>query len=164
MADEENTEPAEAKSSLVPMIGAAVVALAIGLGVGFVMFSPGDEAAGESSAEAEAVVPAETPEAYKARLLQLEPIVANIEGDGYTRLLKMTVVLECESADVRGEAEGRMAQIRDSTLTLVSSRRLVDLIDFEGKALLKEDLRDRANQILTTGKVDTVLLTEFVVQ
>jgi flagellar FliL protein len=147
-----------------PVLIAGVAALVIGLGAGFVIFSPGEDSAVEETGEEEAAVPAETADEYKARLLQLEPIVANIEGDGYTRLLKMTVVLECESADARGEAEGRMAQIRDSTLTLVSSRRLVDLIDFDGKALLKDDLRDRVNQILTAGRVESVLLTEFVVQ
>ncbi len=166
MADEEKTEEeAGGKSSMMPMLLAGVVALVIGLGAGFVLFSPGEEAAPEAGSDAEAAaIPAETPDEYKARLLELEPVVANIEGDGYTRLLKMKVVLECESAEVRGEAEGRMAQIRDSTLTLVSSRRLVDLIDFEGKALLKDDLRDRVNQILTMGRVESVLLTEFVVQ
>lgn len=172
MADEETEEGGgKAKSPMLMILIAALLALGIGLGVGFVLFKPADApppAEGEEVAES-AEAPAEeekdeTVADFQSRTLNLDPVIVNIQGDGYTRLLKMTIALECESGEVRDEAEGRMAQIRDSTLTLVSSKRLVDLTDFEGKVLLKEEIRNRVDQLLTTGQVKSVLLTEFVVQ
>ena len=91
-------------------------------------------------------------------------MIVNISGDGYARLLKVKVELECESPEVKAEAEARVPQIRDGILTLVSSKRLSEVTSFEGKALLKQDLQDRFNQMLTSGRVESVLLTEFVVQ
>ena len=55
-------------------------------------------------------------------------------------------------------------EIRDGILTLVSSKQLADVTGFEGKALLKDDLRDRVNALLDDGEVKSVLFTEFVVQ
>ena len=46
----------------------------------------------------------------------------------------------------------------------MSSKRLSDLEGFEGKALLKDDLRERVNSVLPSGEVQSVLFTEFVVQ
>jgi flagellar basal body-associated protein FliL len=47
---------------------------------------------------------------------------------------------------------------------LLSSKQLSDITDFEGKALLKEDILERVNDLLETGDVKSVLFTEFVVQ
>ena len=152
----------------------ALVATGAGLGGGFVLFesspepgaaeaeptaspSPGEEPTAQAEGQ-------DTPDNYLQRLLQIEPIVANIEGDGYTRLLKIKVAFECDSPAARDEAELRLPQIQDAVLTLVSSKRLADVVGFEGKALLKDDLRDRVNHFLTGGRVRSVLITEFVVQ
>ena len=50
------------------------------------------------------------------------------------------------------------------TILLLASKRLSELSDFEGKALLKEDLRERVGGLLEFGTVDSVMFTEFVVQ
>ena len=60
--------------------------------------------------------------------------------------------------------EERVTQVRDSAILLLSSKRLSDVSDFEGKALLKDDLQDRVNSLLEIGRVESVLFTEFVVQ
>ena len=62
------------------------------------------------------------------------------------------------------EIEARVAQVRDTTILLLSSKRLSDITDFEGKALLKDDLRERVNALLDQGQVRSVMFTEFVVQ
>ena len=58
----------------------------------------------------------------------------------------------------------RLPQVRDATILLLSSKRLADISDYEGKTLLKDDLRARINATLETGKIEAVLFTEFVVQ
>jgi flagellar basal body-associated protein FliL len=69
-----------------------------------------------------------------------------------------------DSLSAREEIEARVSQVRDSTILLLSSKRLSDITDFEGKALLKDDLRERVNALLDQGQVRSVMFTEFVVQ
>lgn len=167
METAENGDPPARGGSFLLVLITAVLCLALGAGGAFFFLRgdpetlPPDEAEAVESTEEAGGDPAEE---FSQRLLSLEPMIVNITGDGYARLLKIRVELECESPEVRQEAEARVAQIHDGILTLVSSKRLSEVTAFEGKALLKEELQSRFNQLLTTGRVDAVLLTEFVVQ
>ena len=179
MANAETAEPPAKGGSMGLVLITAVLCLALGGGGAFFFLSKDEPAAAEATQEtgaegaegaeggegAEGAQSAEdASEEFRERLLSLDPMIINITGDGYARLLKVRVELECESAEVREEAEARIPQIRDGILTLVSSKRLTEVTAFEGKALLKEELQHRFNQMLTTGRVESVLLTEFVVQ
>lgn len=167
MADETTEAPKKGKP--IGLILGLLVGAAAGAGGGFVAFQQTAPPAAPPE-QTEAVDPeAETAAASRAaefqeRLLTLDPVIVNIAGDGYARLLKVKVELVCESPAVREEAEARLPQIRDGILTLVSSKQLADVTGFEGKALLKDDLRDRINQLLEVGTIESVLFTEFVVQ
>ena len=165
----------QAKTPVLLILVVAVVAMAGGAGGAYFVASrlpvPAPAAAGDAggSGEPAAAAGGEAGEAdpaaeFQQRLLSLDPMVVNITGDGYSRLLKIRVELECDSEATRDEAEARIPQLRDSIVTLVSSKRLADVTGFDGKALLKEDLRVRMNQLLSSGRVDSVLFTEFVVQ
>ena len=98
------------------------------------------------------------------RVLALDPFVVNITGHDYARYLKVKVELEAESPTVRDELEQRLPQVRDGVIVLLSSRRLADVTDFEGKVLLKEAILERVNGMLESGNVRQVMFTEFVVQ
>jgi flagellar basal body-associated protein FliL len=107
----------------------------------------------------------ETPdETSKGPIWKLEPVVTNLVTDGAPVLLKMTIELGFGSESARDAAMEHGSVVRDSVLTLVSSRRVADLTSFEGKVLLKEDLRLRINHVLDGPRVESVLLTEFLVQ
>ena len=145
---------------LAGLFGAAGTVAVQKMGVG--QPPPAAPVAGEEAAGA---VPAgETPEDFQARLLSLEPVVANVAGTGLGRFLKVKVEVETDSVATRDELNLRMPQVKDALITLMSSKRIADVSDFEGKVLLKEDLRDRLNELLSQGSVKSVLLTEFVVQ
>ncbi len=168
MAEEEkDAKPPKKPIGLI--LGVALLAMGAGAGASFFLVNKigvqeleaGAEEGGEATPEEGA---SDVASDFQERLLVLDPIVVNITGDGYSRLLKLTVQIECESTAVRDEAEIRIPQIRDGIVSLASSKRLADVTDFEGKALLKEELRDRVSQLLTTGNVRSVLFTDFVVQ
>lgn len=176
---EKGEAPAGGRRSMGVILVTGLLAFGIGAAGAFFgakhLLAPGAapeaEAASEHGEEAEAAHGTEESAGgqgaageFQERLLSLEPMVLNVSGDGYGRLLKLRVQFECESKAVREEAEARIPQIQDSIVTLVSSKRLSDVTSFEGKALLKEDLLSRVNQLLSSGKVRSVLLTEFVVQ
>jgi len=121
-------------------------------------------AATESTASGPPPASTASAEDLQARLISFEPIVVNIAGSGGGRFLKVTVAVVADSVAAHEELGMRMPQVKDAMITLMSSKRVVDVADFEGKVLLKEDLRDRIDAILTQGSVESVLLTEFVVQ
>lgn len=88
----------------------------------------------------------------------------NVTGDGYSRYLKIKVELEADSPELKTEIDARLPQVRDAVVVLLSSNKLSDITDFEGKALLKQDIFERVNDVLETGELKSVLFTEFVVQ
>jgi flagellar FliL protein len=183
-AEGQEAAPSGGRKPLLLVVAAALVAALAGAGGTWFLVRPDAEAAvtAEEAPEAAAHEPAsghgEKAEAesehgatpatdsapYQDRVFPLEPFVVNITGHEYARYLKLKIELEAESPAVRTELEGRLPQLRDAVILLLSSKRLSDITDFEGKALLKQDLLERINGLLQDGKVRDVLFTEFVVQ
>lgn len=164
MAEENEVVAEEAPKSkgglLTIIIG---VLLGAGLGGGGVFFGLSQGMAAGSGAAVEAETDVETA-GFDERVLSLDPFVVNVSGEAYPRYVKLQLALEFDTLEAKAECEKRIAQIRDLTILLLSSKRLGDIDGFEGKSLLKDDLRERVNAVLTEGKVESVLFTEFVIQ
>ena len=159
------------KNGIVMIAAAAIVSL--GLGAGGAFFFAGSHAPppaapvvseAEAAEAAKAASQKQASDSYKERLYALEPLVVNVTGDGYNRFLKLRVELEASDVELKSEIEARLPQVRDALIVLLSSKQLSNITDFEGKALLKEDILERVNDLLETGEVKSVLFTEFVVQ
>ncbi len=170
MAEEENEEATEeggeesggGKSPILLIAIVALVSLAIGGGGAYFLFGGKQAPAGAEAAEEEVVE--ETEAEFGERVFALEPFVVNVSGESYPRYLKLTVAFEMSSPEAKVEIEQRVTQVRDSAILLLSSKRLSDVSDFEGKALLKDDIQDRVNSFLDVGRVESVLFTDFVIQ
>jgi len=160
------------KGGILPIAAAALVSLGIGAGGAFFFAGSKGGDSHAASPESEHAAPAmseaeqqkQATDSYKERLYALEPLVVNVTGDGYNRFLKLRVELEAGDVALKQEIEARLPQVRDAMIVLLSSKQLSDITDFEGKALLKEDILERVNDLLETGDVKSVLFTEFVVQ
>ena len=170
-ADKETTEEATAPGGGIPWLliaGAVVLSLAAGAGGAFFLLSGQQSAgpvAGEEAAAAAAMELREAEgEGFKQRLYSLDPFVVNVTGDGYSRYLKVKIELEADKPELKVELDARISQVRDAVIVLLSSKKLSDITDFEGKSLLKQDIYERVNDILETGELKSVLFTEFVVQ
>jgi len=166
MAENEETEVKESRSGngMLVVILAALLSLLLGAG-GMFFFLGGTKApAATKDPAAEAPTAAAGEQDVADRVFSLDPFVVNISGDGYPRYLKLKVAFLMNGEDGRKEIEQRVAQVRDTTIILLSSKRLADIDDFEGKALLKDDLRKRVNALMSHGRVQSVLFTEFVIQ
>jgi flagellar FliL protein len=160
------------RSGILMIVAAALVSLGLGAGGAFYFatsqMQPAEPveqiAAEERAAEEAAAKQWAATEDFKDRLYGLEPFVVNVTGDGYNRFLKLRLELEANDAQLKDELDARLPQVRDAMIVLLSSKQLSDITDFEGKALLKEDILERLNDLLDTGSVQSVLFTEFVVQ
>ncbi len=158
-------------TSIVLIVVAALLSLGMGAGGAFLFASSQRPPVEATEVEAAAAVAEEDSAArkgviddFKQRLYGLEPFVVNVTGDGYNRFLKLRLELETSDPVVKEELDARLPQIRDALIVLLSSKQLSDITDFEGKALLKEDILVRLNDLLETGSIRSALFTEFVVQ
>lgn len=165
-------EPADAKPAKGGRSGLLIVLVALvaaGVGVAGALLllprlRPPADVAALVEPQAHSASARDVEGSFSERLVQLDPFVVNVSGEGYPRYLKVQVAFELDSAAGKAGLEERIAQIRDLTILLLSSKRLTDVTDFEGKALLKDELREQANQVLSEGRIESVLFTEFVVQ
>lgn len=160
-------------TNVVLIVVASLISLGMGAGGAFFFASsqrpPADTAQLEAAtaaaaAEEESAARKDVIDGFKERLYGLEPFVVNVTGDGYNRFLKLRLELETSDPLVKEELDARLPQIRDALIVLLSSKQLSDITDFEGKALLKEDILVRLNDLLETGSIQSALFTEFVVQ
>ncbi len=94
----------------------------------------------------------------------LEPFVVNLMDQGGSKYLKVTVQLELANPKVMDVAKAKSPQIRDAVITLLTNKTSEELITPEGKLMLKDEIKQRANQILGEGNVINVYLTDFVMQ
>jgi len=147
-----------ARDRLLPMILVGVACL--GLGAGGAWLAAG-RAAAPSPAEGGAAG-ADAP--LTERVLNLDPFVVNVAGEGFQRFLKARVEIEAASPSDRKLLAERTAQIRDAVIAVLSSKRLEDLEAFEGRALLKNQLHQRLGDIAGPERIRSVLITEFVIQ
>ena len=179
MANEEASEAAEGgkKGGILPLVIVAVVCLAAGGGGAYFLLGSGSpDAAAEAPAAGEdgdEPAPAAGPpsaedksqaESLALRTVDLAPFVVNISDDGVSRYLKLKIELECALEEDKEQVEGFQARIRDAVIVLLSAKRLADLQQFEGKLLLKDEIRDRINALFGAPRINAVLFTEFVVQ
>lgn len=139
-----------------------VLALAAGAGGTFFFLSQAPTPT-EAPVEAQSE-PVDPGVEFQDRLVSLEPFVVNIAGEAYPRFLKLKIELEADTPATKKELDARRPQVRDTTILLLASKRLPEVSEFEGRALLKDDLKTRITALLGEGKVTSVMFTEFVVQ
>lgn len=97
-------------------------------------------------------------------IYEMETFIVNLSGDSGNHYLKVKMSLELTSESVNVEIEKRIAQFRDSILTLLSSKTMQDVKSLEGKAQIRAEVITILNQYLKTGKVTNVYFGDFIVQ
>ncbi len=94
----------------------------------------------------------------------LEPFVVNLMDGAGTKYLKVSIQIELSEAKLLEKAKNRTPQLRDAIITLLTSKTSDELITAEGKIIIKDEIKQRASQILGEGTVINVYLTDFVMQ
>ena len=185
----EETEEAEGsggkKSKKLIIIGAATAVLLLaGGGAGFV-FLGGSEEHAEEDAVADAGEHSESMEnddsgghdvdvaseepagggpAAMGSIYQLDTFVVNITDRDRDRYLKIKAEFELSDPSVSEELDQRIPHIRDIVISLLGNKSFEEIRSMEGKDLLREEILQRVNAMLTTGKARRIFFTEFVVQ
>ncbi len=168
-------EPPKKRRSLVMWIAISVAALAVLGGVGgFFFLKQGEPAEEKAAAEGHAnPAPAkkahgaaETPkEGQKAGVIfDLDPFVVNLADTPEIRYLKVSIKLQIADGGAADTITGRLPQVRDSLLLLLSSKTYEELRTVEGKMDLREEILQRVNTVLGATVVTAAYFTDFVAQ
>jgi flagellar FliL protein len=153
--DDAGEQPKKKGSKMmIIIIGVLVIVLGAGGFVGYKLF------ASKPDAEAEKKKVEET----KTTTVALDPFVLNLADRG--RYLKVTIQLEVADESLVEKVEAKTPQLRDTIITLVSSKSINSISSPEGKFQLKDEILFRANQVMGGEKeaFKNLYFTEFVMQ
>ncbi|HEU17898.1 MAG TPA: hypothetical protein ENO00_00730 [Deltaproteobacteria bacterium] len=90
-------------------------------------------------------------------------IVNLMDGNG-ERYLKAVIQVETSSPECIAELNMLKPKITDNILDLLSSKKYLDIVGYEGKQQLREEISMRLNNYLSKGRIKYVYFTEFVIQ
>ena len=137
------------------------------------IFSGGDEEAGANPAAPQAQSAANKGSAANpnSNLLSIGPmypldqfIINLLASGGGKRYLKTSIALELSIAEMQVELDNKRNVLRDTVITILSSKTFEEVQTAKGKQKLKEELMERLNEFLVDGRIMNIFFTEFVVQ
>jgi len=96
--------------------------------------------------------------------VQLEPFIVNLADTHVTRFLKCDITLEVSGENVVAELASRRDVFRDAFIEVLSRRRTTDVLNPEGRAELRRELIERADALISSGKVVGLYFTDLVIQ
>jgi flagellar FliL protein len=97
-------------------------------------------------------------------IIPLDPFVLNLSDRG--RYLKFTIQFEVSDSSLQVAVKSKSPQLRDTIITLVSSKSINSISSPEGKFQLKDEVLFRANHIMGMEKnvFKNLYFTEFIMQ
>jgi flagellar protein FliL len=119
----------------------------------------------EAQAQAEGEKEGEDEEAKEpGPIVPLEPFIVNLADEGGGRYLRVSMQLELSDKELEKEMEKLLPKIRDSILMILPSKKSEDIRTSEGKSKVRDEIIVAINGSLTTGTVENLYFTEFVIQ
>lgn len=97
-------------------------------------------------------------------LWSMGTLIVNLLDDDGERYLKASIELELSSPDVAAELDILRPRILDGILDLLSSKYYREIVGFEGKQHLRDEITLRVNNYLSRGRISNVYFTDFVIQ
>lgn len=88
----------------------------------------------------------------------------NLADSGQRRYLKATIALAYEKKNVAKELEQRKAQVRDLMIGTLRSKTADELAANETRELLRKQLVEEVNAVMTNGLVTDLYFVDFLVQ
>lgn len=163
MADEDKKDKAAGGSNKMLL---AVLALTNLLSLGglayLVLMQGGDTAA--ASVPAPDAEPEPDPSEPVGPTAHLGTFSITLNDPGQNRYLKAVIKARVSSNDVLQEVEGREPEIRDRVIDYLSSLTVKETQGARAKSSIRENLKKRVNNLLRTGEIESIFLTEFVTQ
>lgn len=153
---EVNEKPAKKGGMMMKLVIALVLVLVLaGGGVGGWLFY---QQWSEDKAQAEEETPQIGP------IWSMGTLIVNLLDDEGDRYLKVAIELELSSPEMVEELDLLRPKILDGILDLLSTKRYREIVGFDGRQQLRDEITLRINNYLTRGSITKVYFTDFVIQ
>lgn len=97
-------------------------------------------------------------------LVPIGEVVVNLADSNQTRYLKTDLVLEVSGSFGESEENEAKAKVRDAVIGVLSSKHYGELIQPDGKTVLKKQILSAVNRRLDGAKATDVFFNEFAMQ
>lgn len=174
MADEKKDDAGGGGGSnkMLIIIIAAVVGLllVIGVVVAILLMSGGDEPPPQAAGGGGGGNPALNMRSGGQTYLSIGPtyafdqIIVNLASQSGRRYLKTTINAELSSNNLMVELDTKKPAIRDTMISVLSSKTFEEISTAKGKENLKNELVERINESLVDGKIVNLFFTDFAIQ
>jgi flagellar FliL protein len=177
MADEEKKEEEQQEGgskkggkTVLIIIGALLFLIIVIGGVVAFMLLSGDDGAAQQPQGQNVQNPASKAPAVRSDdltvgpMFPLEPFTVNLLSESGRRYLKAEVNLEMSTANLQAELTSKMPVIRDTVITVLSSKTVEEISTARGKERLKEELIEQLNLRLQDGYINRIYFMMFIVQ
>lgn len=93
--------------------------------------------------------------------VDIQEITTNLAGNDYIRI---SFKIQTDSKKAKKELEKREFQVRNTIIHTLSEKRSEDLQGAQGHLQLENELKDKINEFMQTGKVERVYITASLLQ
>ncbi len=167
MSEPNQAEGAEKPAGKLKKLMIIPLALCALVGGGFVTFTQyplvarvvATKDSGDAAEAEEAKVPVE----YGA-FHQFDGFTVNAVGADGSHYLMVNIGVEARKESILEELKGREIVVRDTVIKLLSARSAEELAILETRSVLKDQVRQAFNGILSEGTVDRIYFTQYVLQ
>ncbi len=91
-------------------------------------------------------------------------LVVNLAETGGEKYLKVDLVFNMDSPELSAEMEEKKPILMDTVLTILSNKTFSDINSNVGKNMLRQEIIDKVNAQLETGRIINIYFNDFVVQ
>ncbi|MCA9734903.1 MAG: flagellar basal body-associated FliL family protein [Deferribacteres bacterium] len=97
-------------------------------------------------------------------LYEFSDVIINPAGTAGSRFLNANIVLEFTAPELEAEISEKNVQLRDALVNVLVSKTILELDGSQGRAAIKEELKEACNTVLKKGKVRAIYLPSFIFQ
>lgn len=127
-------------------------------------FVLGSQAEEEEEDEEVAEETPTTPEGQFGPLVEMKPLVGNLDDPDAGRYVKIKLHFEITKEELRPMMETAMVPIRSELLVYFTGIKVADTIGTANKLKIMSDVQRIAQKVVGEGMVNRVFFTEFVTQ
>jgi len=163
--EEKSEEKGGSKVLLIVIVVLLLLLLIIGGAVAYFLLSSNDQQDNPEQPKQEKVE-----KKKKSDLTEIGPIypldkfIVNLVSNNSERYLKCKISLELDAPELQQEVDKKLPAVRDTIIQILSSKTVEEIQTAKGKEKLKEEIKRKLNEMLTTGEIRHVYFTEFVIQ
>jgi flagellar FliL protein len=164
--EEEKKEGGSSKLLLIVIIVLLLILLIVGGLVAYFLLSGGDEEQANQPQEPQKVEKRKkvTNMAEIGPIYPLDQFIVNLVSNSSSRYLKCKIDIELDAPELQQEVDKKLPAIRDLIIRILSSKTIEEIQTAKGKEKLKEEVKRKINEFLTSGEIKHVYFTEFVIQ